>query len=293
MTIHPSSPQQKVEPVIDYRINRLFNPRSGRLLDVAVDHGLFGEPAFLSGIADMAAAIDTLVDAAPDAIQLTIGQARLLQSRPGRFKPSLVLRSDVANVYGSQLPDRVFSLPIEQAAVTAAQLDATCLVVNIFDMPGQPELKEQCIRNVLRLRAECSALAMPLMVEPLVMRAGNAGGAYQVDGDVDRITALVRQAVELGADLIKADPTDEIGEYHRVIEVASGIPVLVRGGGRVTDEVLLQRTVDVLAQGATGIVYGRNIIQHENPAGITAALMAVLHDGASAEQALTLVGGVA
>ena len=238
----------------------------------------------------MTAAIDTLVAAAPDAIQLTIGQARLLQSRPGRFKPSLVLRSDVANVYGAKLPDRVFSIPIENAAQTAAQLDATCLVVNIFDIPGQPELKEQCIRNVLALRAECTRLAVPLMVEPLVMRANNSGGAYLVDGDLDRITALVRQAVELGADLIKADPTDEISDYHKVVEVASGIPVLVRGGGRVADDVLLQRTADVLAQGATGIVYGRNIIQHQDPAGITNALMAVLHENASVEQAITLIG---
>lgn len=276
--------------MIQYRLHRMFNPKSGRLLDVAVDHGFFGEPAFLNGIADLPAAIDTLVDAAPDAIQLTVGQARLLQSRPGRFKPSLVLRSDVANVYGPQLPDRVFSIPIEHAAQTAARLDAVCLVVNIFDIPGRPELKEQCIRNVLALRAECTRLAIPLMVEPLVMRADNTGGAYLVDGNLDRITALVRQAVELGADLIKADPTDEIGDYHKVVEVASGIPVLVRGGGRVADEVLLQRTADVLAQGAAGIVYGRNIIQHDDPAGITSALMAVLHDGATVAQALTLIG---
>jgi len=279
--------------VIQYRLNRLFNPGSSRLLDVAVDHGFFAEPAFLTGIADLPAAVDILVDAAPDAIQLTIGQARLLQNRLGRFKPSLVLRSDVANVYGAQLPDRVSSIAIENAAETAAQLDAVCLVVNIFDMPGQPELKEQCIRNVLRLRAECTRLAMPLMVEPLVMRADNSGGAYLVDGDPDRITALVRQAVELGADLIKADPTDEIAEYHRVVEVASGIPVLVRGGGRVADEVLLRRTADVLDQGAAGIVYGRNIIQHADPAGITRALMAVLHEGASVQNALTLIGAAA
>ncbi len=279
--------------MIQYKLNRLFNPTSGRLLDVAVDHGFFGEPAFLSGIADLTAAIDTLVAAAPDAIQLTIGQARLLQNRPGRFKPSLVLRSDVANVYGAELPDRLFSIPIENAAQTAVQLDATCLVVNIFDIPGQPELKEQCIRNVLALRAECTKLAVPLMVEPLVMRADNSGGAYLVDGDLGRITALVRQAVELGADLIKADPTDEIGDYHEVVEVAAGIPVLVRGGGRVADDVLLQRTVDVLAQGASGIVYGRNIIQHADPAGITNALMAVLHEHASVEQALTLIGATA
>lgn len=33
-----------------YRLNRLFHPVSGRCLNVAVDHGLFGEPLFLTGI---------------------------------------------------------------------------------------------------------------------------------------------------------------------------------------------------------------------------------------------------
>ena len=32
------------------RMNRLFNPTSGRCLDVAVDHGFFGEHAFLGGL---------------------------------------------------------------------------------------------------------------------------------------------------------------------------------------------------------------------------------------------------
>ena len=97
---------------------------------------------------------------------------------------------------------------------------------------------------------------------------------------------LVRQAAELGADLIKADPTDTIEDYHQVIEVAGDVPVLVRGGGRVDDRTLLERTAAVLEQGARGIVYGRNVIQHEKPAGITAALMAVLHDNAGVEEAL-------
>lgn len=97
---------------------------------------------------------------------------------------------------------------------------------------------------------------------------------------------LVRQAVELGADVIKADPTDDAAEYHRVIEVAGDVPVLVRGGGRVSDEVILQRTHALMEQGAAGIVYGRNVIQHPDPAGMTRALMAVVHDGASPEAAL-------
>ena len=62
-----------------YRLNRLFHAGSGRCIDVAVDHGFFGEPRFLAGIEDMAGVIETLVAAAPDAIQLSVGQAPLLQ----------------------------------------------------------------------------------------------------------------------------------------------------------------------------------------------------------------------
>ncbi len=36
-----------------YRLNRLFNARSGRCFDVAVDHGFFTQPGFLQGIEDM------------------------------------------------------------------------------------------------------------------------------------------------------------------------------------------------------------------------------------------------
>jgi DhnA family fructose-bisphosphate aldolase class Ia len=127
---------------------------------------------------------------------------------------------------------------------------------------------------------------MPLMVEPLVMQANNARGGYMVDGDINRILPLVRQAVELGADIIKADPCDDVSEYHRVIEIAAGKPVLVRGGGKVPDREILQRTYDLMQQGAKGIVYGRNVIQHEHPAAMTLALMAVVHDGATPDAAL-------
>jgi DhnA family fructose-bisphosphate aldolase class Ia len=64
------------------------------------------------------------------------------------------------------------------------------------------------------------------------------------------------------------------------------VPLLVRGGGRVSDREILERTHVVLEQGAAGIVYGRNVIQHADPAGMTRALMAVVHEGATPEQAL-------
>ncbi len=261
-----------------YRLNRLF-AADGRCFDVAVDHGFFGEAEFLPGIEDMESAVATLVEAGPDAIQLSPGQAPLLQRIPGPGKPALVLRTDVANVYGREGVGReyLFTELVEDAVGKAVALDAACVVCNILLLPGQPELLHACVANVSRLRAECDRVGMPLMVEPLSMRPGESG--YGVDGDPEKIVPLVRQAVELGADVIKADPTDDLADYPRVIEAAGRVPVLVRGGGRAPEEEILRRTEEVIRLGAAGIVYGRNVIQHPDPAGMTRRLMAIVHGG--------------
>ena len=226
------------------RLNRLFNPKSNHCFDVAIDHGFFNEHDFLAGIEDMRKAIDVLVAAGPDAIQLTVGLAPLLQELPGRFKPSLVLRTDVANVYGKDLPRTLFSRMIHSPVEQALRLDAVCVVVNLFRIPNQPEVTDQCIQNILQLKPECDRYGMPLMIEPLVFQPNKPAGGYMVDGDLRKILPLVRQAVEL-----------------------------------------LQRTEALIRQGVAGIVYGRNVIQHSNPAGMTKALMAIVHDGADASSA--------
>jgi fructose-bisphosphate aldolase, class I len=264
------------------RLRRLFNAQSHRCFDVAIDHGFFNELDFLPGIENINKAITTLVEAGPDAIQLTVGQAPILQAIPGRHKPSLVLRTDVANVYGKELPRALFSRMIENPVEQALRLDATCVVVNLFRIPNQPEVTDQCIQNILKIKPDCDRYGMPLMIEPLVFQANEKAGGYMVDGDPKKIIPLVRQAVELGADIIKADPTDDVNIYHKVIEIAGSIPVLVRGGSRASDEEISKRTEVLIKQGAAGIVYGRNVIQHQNPAGMTKALMAIVHNGASA-----------
>jgi DhnA family fructose-bisphosphate aldolase class Ia len=268
-----------------YRLNRLFNAKSGCCFDVAIDHGFFNQSGFLTGIENMQRAVDTVVQAGPDAVQLTTGQARHLQKIPGRHKPSLVLRTDVANVYGRELPTEPLSAMIAEPALQAVRLDAACMCVNLFQIPQAPGVTNQCIENVCALKLESDKYGMPMMVEPLVFRPNSEAGGYMVDGDLVKIQHLVRQAVELGADVIKADPTDDVSAYHKVVEAAGGIPVLVRGGGRAPDEEILGRTEELIKQGVSGIVYGRNVVQHANPAGMVAALMAIVHDGATARQA--------
>lgn len=272
-----------------YKLNRLFNGRSGNCFDVAIDHGFFNEMPFLSGIENIQKAVDVLVKAAPDAIQLTIGQAQYLQAIPGKEKPALVLRTDVANVYGKDLPEVLFSRMIENPVEQAVRLDAACVVVNLFSIPGQPAVTDQCILNILKIKPLCEQYAMPLMIEPLVFRPNTEAGGYMVNGDPQKIIPLVRQGVELGADIIKADPTDDTGDYHKIIEIAGNIPVLVRGGGKAGDAEILQRTYGLMQQGARGIVYGRNVIQHADPAGMTKALMAIVHEGARPADVMALI----
>jgi len=273
----------------EYRLNRLFNGKSKRCLNVAIDHGFFNEFGFLKSIENIQNAVETVAEAAPDAIQLTVGQAHYLQSLPGKDKPTFVMRTDVANVYGKELPDHLFSRMIENPVEQAINLDAACVVVNLFRIPGQSKVADQCIQNILKIKPLCDRYSIPLMIEPLVSQSNEKAGGYMVDGDPEKILPLVRQAVELGADIIKADPTDNVDDYYKVVEIAGRVPVLVRGGGKVSDKEILTRTKAIIDQGVAGIVYGRNIIQHENPKAITKALMGIVHDNLTVEQALEIL----
>jgi class I fructose-bisphosphate aldolase len=272
------------------RMQRMFSD-TGKCFDVAIDHGFFNEYAFLSGIENMERAIGTIAQANPDCLQLSLGQAPFLQNIPGKQKPSLVLRVDAANIYGAELPRHLFSEVIENAIEHAVRLDAVAVCVNLLLLPNQPELHHQCVRNVTRLKSECEKYGMVLMVEPLVMQPNEKNGGYMVDGDIRKIMSLVRQAAELGADVIKADPCDHVEEYSRVIEIASQVPVLVRGGGRASDEEIMERTHILMQQGVAGIVYGRNVIQHPNPFKMTEALMAMVHEGVDPQTALSILHG--
>ncbi|CAN7221145.1 class I fructose-bisphosphate aldolase [Devosia sp. LjRoot3] len=272
------------------RMNRLF--ANGGCLDVAIDHGVCNEPSFLSGLEDMAGVVDALVDAKPDAIQMAYGQADLLQARPGKDKPALVMRIDMGNPYNAQRHKVMWSMlqNHDEPIIGALEMDAACVVVNLFMLPDEPELFRQCVANISRVRADCLKYGMPLMIEPLVMLPNDIRGGYQVDGDAEKIVTLVRLAAEMGADIIKADPTDNPDDFHRVVEAAR-VPVLVRGGGKEDLKAVLAKSARLMGQGAKGMVYGRNIYQHANPRAVVSALMAIIHQGASGEQAWDVYNG--
>jgi DhnA family fructose-bisphosphate aldolase class Ia len=265
-------------------MNRLFG--NGRCLDVAIDHGVCNEPSFLNGLEDMQDVVGTLVAAAPDAIQMNYGQADLLQNVEGKEKPALVMRIDMGNPYNPVRHRDMWAVLQNQAEplVGAIELDAACVVVNLFMLPDEPDLFRQCVENISRVRADCEKYGMPLMIEPLVMQPVTERGGYMVDGDADKIVTLTRLAREMGADIVKADPTTNAGDFHRVVEAAR-CPVLVRGGGKEDLRAVFDKSAALMRQGAMGMVYGRNIYQHSNPGAVVRGLMAIIHDDATGEDA--------
>ncbi|KQS71264.1 aldolase [Rhizobium sp. Leaf371] len=266
------------------RMNRLFG--GGRCLDVAIDHGVCNEPSFLDGLEDMEVVVEALVAARPDAIQMNYGQADLLQTVSGKDKPALVMRIDMGNPYNRIRHRDMWAVLQNEAEplIGAIEMDAACVVVNLFMLPDEPDLFRQCVRNIARVRADCEKYGMPLMIEPLAMQPVTERGGYMVDGDTQKIVTLTRLAREMGADIVKADPTDDAEDFHRVVEAAR-CPVLVRGGGKEDLQTVLDKSSALMRQGAQGMVYGRNIYQHANPGSVVRALMAIIHEDASGEAA--------
>ncbi|WP_040114966.1 class I fructose-bisphosphate aldolase [Rhizobium gallicum] len=269
------------------RMNRLFG--NGRCLDVAIDHGVCNEPSFLDGLENMPAIVKALVDAKPDAIQMNYGQADLLQDISGKEKPALVMRIDMGNPYNRIRHRDMWAVLQNEAEplIGALQMDAACVVVNLFMLPDEPDLFRQCVQNISRVRADCEKYGVPLMIEPLVMQPVTERGGYMVDGDADKIVTLTRLAREMGADIVKADPTANAEDFHRVVEAAR-CPVLVRGGGKEDLRAVFAKSAALMRQGAVGMVYGRNIYQHANPSAVVRGLMAIVHDDASSEDAFAL-----
>jgi fructose-bisphosphate aldolase, class I len=268
---------------VNPRMNRLFSA-NGKCLQVALDHGSANVPAFLAGIENMQKVIGTVVDAEPDAILVTLGQAHWLQDMARKPKPALVVRADPTNFYCVPTPKTVFCKLLDDAVEQAVALDAAAIVANLLWAPDQPDLHRQCFANVACLKPQCERFGMPLMVEPLVMVPDDNGG-YKLNDDIQKTVALARQAVELGADIVKADIAENLGDYHLVVEAAAPRPLLPRGGSRVPDQQVLERTYALIQEGAAGVVYGRNIYQHPRPQRMVRACHAIVHDGATVAQA--------
>ncbi len=262
------------------RLSRVFNPTTGKSIVVAMDHGLFLGP--ISGVENILEAIERVVEGQPDALQITAGAASVaVRFLMGKRAPGFVLRVDATNIWRSK-PEPKEGYHVAVASVEdAVRLGADAVVAFFFVGYETDRQEAENLEKLANLVSQCRLWGMPIIIEPLAIERG----AHAVR-DPERIKLVVRIASEIGGDALKVDYTGDPKSFAEIVEAVT-VPVLVRGGPKMdTDEAVLQMVREAMDAGAKGLVFGRNIWQHEKPCSILAALRALVHEDATVEEAI-------
>ncbi len=254
------------------RLGRMFpGPRANTVM-LAVDHGYFMGPTH--GLEDPRATIAPLLPYA-DALALTRGVLRACV--PPESGTPIVLRvSGGATVLKDDLSDETITVAMRDAA----RLNVSAVALSVFvGAPGE----HRSLANLAALVDEGQDAGIPVM-------AITAVGKELEKRDARYLSLACRVSAELGAHLVK---TYYCEGFERVVE-GCPVPLVVAGGPRLdSDRAALELAHAAVAAGARGIDMGRNVWQSDHPVAMLRGLRAIVHDGASVDEALAVVEAAA
>lgn len=246
--------------------------QDNRTVIVPMDHGVTVGP--IQGITNMQQITNKLLKGKVDAILVHKGIAKHIDVGNAGLIVQLSGMSNLSpNVNG-----KVQVCSVQEAIRIGA--DAVSVHVNVG---AQDE--DKMLQNLGKVSDECDIYGIPLlaMMYP-------RGPKIQNENAPDMVAHAARIGAELGADIIKASYTGNIDTFKAVVE-SCPVPVVIAGGPKCkTLQEVLQTTFDSMKAGAAGLSIGRNVFQCDNPAQIAKALSAIVHENASVEQALKILG---
>lgn len=248
------------------RMRRIFSP-DGRTVIVAMDHAAYFGP--LPGLERPGEMLRSVVQAGADAVLTTAGIAAQFGSDLG--KAGLIVRADGGSTVRAPSPTGIRQTVSVESALRLGADALACM-----GMIGFPD-ESASLRVLTDLVNTCTPWGMPVLAEMLVQGK---------EITAEDVTFAARVGAELGADMIK---TFYVGppDAYRTVTANCFVPVVVLGGEKSADDrTVLGAVAGALDAGANGVAIGRNVWQHENPAGITRALVALVHGGATVDSAL-------
>lgn len=265
---------------IDIRMGKLFG-NGGKSVVVACDHGMFDGPHH--GMENIPAMLDHIGDGA-DGILLSPGMlpyARGYFAR--RNAPAVVTRINFNSVfcftwnYRQSVIRNLFQP--EEALAAGADVVLVCLTLKT----GDESVDARNAENFAELCSRAHKVGLPVMGEYF------PHSHLEKDPDEFHKEILIgcRMLAELGADCIKTFHTNNFKE------VTAGCPIPILGLGAEktpTDYDALVLAEKEAADGAGGVVFGRNAVQASNPAAFIAALHDVVKNGVSAKEAVAKHG---
>ncbi len=253
------------------RLYHIFKS-DGRALIVAMDHGLLDGPK--KGLERPGEAIQKVVAGGADAILTSYGNARRFAAELASV--GLILRADGGATGMSKNPGPG-ALLIGPAQ--ALRLDADALAVSAFPGSAQEESSLTHLAQAIDAAHRWDLCVMGEMVP----------GGFDSPAElrtVENVALAARVGAEMGADLCKCPYAPG---FERVTQTC-GVPVVILGGAkRGNEEAMLAEIKRAVDEGAAGVAIGRNIWQADDPVGMTRAVAAILHDGATVAAAMKLV----
>lgn len=250
----------------ELRLSKLF-PVNGKAVVVAMDHGQTFGP--MPGVVDFTAAAERLKEAdgvlmAPQMMRFSGNLFR------GRGSPTAIVRLNWNTIHCEPWHYRrahiVKAMSVEAALATGADMMLASLVLQT----GDEAHDAANVQGFAALAEETARLGIPLIGEVFPV----AGLRERPAEFHDYVVKMCRIICELGADAIKTFYTGE-----RFSEVVAGapIPVFALGAEKFESEIAaLELAEQATRAGAAGVVYGRNVLQAQDPAQFLRALKEVV-----------------
>ena len=244
------------------RLARIFNPKSGRTVMLAIDHGYFQGPT--TGLERIDVKILPIAPYA-DTLMLTRGILRS-QVPPSYGKP-VVLRASGGPSILKELSNEHLALDMEDAI----RLNAAALAVQVF-IGG--EYETQSVHNMTRLVDMGSRFGIPVLAVTAVGK--------DMARDARYFRLACRMCAELGAHYVK---TYYIPDGFETVTASCPVPIVMAGGKKIPEPEALTMAYNAVQAGAAGVDMGRNIFQSEAPVAMIQAVGAVVHENLPPQQA--------
>ena len=247
------------------RLARIFNPKTGRTVMLAFDHGYF--QGATTGLERIDVKIMPLAPYA-DTLMLTRGILRSIV--PPSFSQSIVMRASGGTSMLKELSNEEIAVDIEDSI----RMNVSAMAVQVF-IGG--EYEKQSIINMTRLVDQGTRYGIPTL-------AVTAVGKDMVR-DARYFRLATRICAELGAHYIK---TYYIENDFETVTASCPVPIVIAGGKKIPELDALKMAYNAIQQGAAGVDMGRNIFQSEAPVAMIKAVRSVVHENESAEKAFEL-----
>jgi fructose-bisphosphate aldolase, class I len=256
----------------------MYDTRKNQLV-VAMDHGR--AMGAVQGLEDPGAVIDVVASAGADAIMTSYGVIKHYRRQmEGRIPYLMRLDGGPSLIREKWLENNEWTLLHDLDDAVAFGASGVCLM---YFMGAGCELRT--LEIVASVCSEARTRNLPVMVEALPCRHPNIPDT----NDAGMMADACRIAFEHGADVLKTYFPGSREGFAGVVK-ACPAPVLIAGGPKLeNDRAVLEMVHGTMAEGGTGVVFGRNIWQHASPAGMVKALAAIIHQGAELEEAENLV----